>query len=84
MPLIKVEVNLDNKIAEQNNHEELFQRIAWKLVRSARDRYKDGQGDTKRQWAIDRMQSQCPGIVNAEDYIRAAYENYRIESKAVS
>ena len=72
----------DCKNAENNYQEEFIQKVAWRLVRSARDRFKDNQGDLKRNWAIEAIKKQVNGIGDsAEDYIRAAYEHYRIEKK---
>lgn len=77
---MKIQFNLESKMFDKNQAEELIQRIAWKLVRSASDRLGDNKGDKKREWCIAQMEKEFPGIgSNAEEYVRAAYIQYKTE-----
>lgn len=65
---------------DRNDLEELIQKCAWRLVRSASDRFGDGKGQKKLDWAIAQLQKEFERIdLKAEDYIRAAYIHYKIE-----
>ncbi len=65
---------------EQNNYEELIQRCAWRLVRSAQDKLGDEKGAEKRVWAIEQLKKEFSALgESAEHYIRAAYINYKTE-----
>lgn len=69
----------------RNSVEEYIQRCAWRLVRSAEDRLGAGNGKEKFNWAVFALQKEIPSIaLNAEDYIRAAFVNFKAEQKAVS
>lgn len=75
---MKLELNV--RSFDMNNLEELIQRISWRLVRAASDRFGDGKGEKKLGWATARLQKEFPNLGdNAEDYIRAAYINFKIE-----
>lgn len=66
--------------AERNHHEELIQRCAWRLVRSAQDKLGDEKGAEKRVWAVEQLKKEFPALVeSAEHYVRAAYINYKTE-----
>lgn len=68
-----------------NTREELAQRCAWRLVRSAEDRIGAGRGNEKLLWAVQRLQEEMPTLgARAEDYVRAAFINFKTETKAVS
>lgn len=81
MSFIKVALNLELKSFEENQKEELIQRTAWRLVRSTADRFGDGKGEKKLEWAKTRLVKEFPELIeeSAEDYIRAAYVNYKTE-----
>lgn len=70
----------------RNQEDELIQKYAWRLVRSAEDRIGAGRGDEKRGWCVDRIRVEFPKLINesAEDFIRAAFMNFKIETKALS
>lgn len=69
----------------ENQREELTQRCAWRLVRSAEDRFGSGRGTEKLLWAIEALREEFQGLGDdAEDYIRAAYVNFKAEQKAVA
>lgn len=66
-----------------NQKEEWVQRAAWRLVRSAEDRMGSGRGTEKLMWAVERLCAEFPKLNDrAEDYIRAAFVNFKIEIKA--
>ena len=63
--------------------EELLQRAAWRLVRSAEDRIGAGRGSEKLMWATRQLLEEFPAAGRAaEDYIRAAYVQLKTETKA--
>lgn len=66
---------------EKNQREDLMQKTAWKLVRSAEDRFGGGKGAEKLSWCVDRMQDSFPkqSRTNLEDHVRAACFNFRLE-----
>ena len=65
-----------------NHREEAVQRTAWRLVRSAEDRMGSGRGPEKLLWAVDRLKKEYPDLnADHEDYIRAAYINFKTETK---
>lgn len=71
-----------NANAERNQLEELIQRCAWRLVRSAQDKLGDEKGAEKRIWAIEQLKKEFPMLgESAEHYIRAAYMNFKMETK---
>ena len=78
------------KIISANQEVELKQRTAWRLVRSADDRFKpqpnDDRGREKMDWGVDRMLAIFPKEKReyAEDYVRAAYVTMKTEMKAVN
>lgn len=75
---MKIDIGL--KAFDLNNLEELIQRISWRLVRSANDRFGDGKGQKKLDWATGKLEKEFPNLgENAEDYIRAAYINFKTE-----
>lgn len=78
---MKMVLAIESKNFDKNQIEELMQKTAWKLVRSAADRFGDGKGEKKLQWGISKMQSEYPGLGEgaAEDHVRAAYTNYKVE-----
>ena len=68
-----------------NANEELIQRAAWRLVRSAHDRMGTGRGAEKLMWCVSRLTKEFQKTNGeAEDYIRAAYVNFKTEMKAIS
>lgn len=71
---------------DRNQTEELVQRVAWKLVRSAIDRFGDNKGDKKRDWCVSQIHKEFPdmNLEKAEDCVRAAYFNFKIERGAAS
>ena len=67
-----------------NDKEEMVQRVAWRLVRSAEDRMGSGRGAEKLIWATQKLQEEFPGIgLRSEDYVRAAFVNFKTETRAV-
>lgn len=67
---------------EANQKEEMIQRAAWRIVRSSEDRLGSGRGQEKLLFAISKLQEEFPDIKGrAEDYIRAAYINFKTETK---
>ena len=67
----------------RNQKEELLQRVAWRIVRSAEDRMGAGRGAEKLLWAVNRLKAEFPDIgERAEDYIRAAFVQFKTEAKA--
>ena len=68
----------------KNQTIDLIQKSAWRLVRSAEDRFGAGKGDQKLSWATDRLQSMFKKEERdfIQDYVRAAYINFRAEQKA--
>lgn len=66
----------------ENQKTDLIQKAAWRVVRSAQDRFKNGDGSERMAWAIDRMHAQFPkeSKDRLEDYLRAAYINFTIET----
>ena len=68
----------------RNQTIDLIQKCAWRLVRSAEDRLGGGKGDQKLNWATDRLQSMFEKEERdlLQDYVRAAYINFRAEQKA--
>ena len=70
---------------EANHAEEHAQRVAWRLVRSAEDRMGDGRGAEKLMWCVARMKEEAPEAAGrAEDYVRAAFVNFKTETRYVS
>ena len=60
-----------------------MQRCAWRLVRSAEDRIGSGRGPEKLIWAVEAMKKEFPKLgEKAEDYVRAAFMNFKIEQRA--
>ena len=42
-----------------------------------------GRGQEKLLWTVERLKSEFPGLrERAEDYVRAAFVNFKIEVKA--
>lgn len=81
---MKIQIVSDN--FDRNQFEELVQRVAWRLVRSAADRFGEDKGDKKRDWSVSQLRREFPktfldeaGAEKAENYIRAAYANYKTE-----
>ena len=67
----------------QNQKDELIQKTAWRLVRSAEDRMGSGRGPEKLMWCVERLKLDFPKIGDrAEDYVRAAFVNFKTETKA--
>lgn len=67
----------------KNQKEDLIQKAAWRLVRAAEDRLPDVPGAQRREWCVDRLMVQFPKEKvrdHIEDYVRAAYVNFRIET----
>ena len=61
--------------------EEWLQKCAWRLVRSAEDRLGSGRGHEKLLWAVEALKREFPKLgERAEDYVRAAYWHFKIES----
>jgi hypothetical protein len=77
-----IELSYDCQNAEKNSNEELIQRCAWRLVRSAQDKMGDEKGAEKRVWAIEQLKKEFPDLnEKAEHYIRAAYMNFKTETR---
>lgn len=77
-----VKLIFETQRAEQNNYEELIQRCAWRLIRSAQDKLGDEKGAEKRVWTIGQLKKEFPSLgESAEHYIRAAYINFKTEMK---
>lgn len=66
----------------ENELLDVLQKTAWRLVRSAEDRFEAGDGKDKRKWCETRMAVHFPEISGEvlEDTIRAAYFNLTIEN----
>ena len=69
----------------ENQKEEFLQKQAWRLVRSAEDRFGAGKGAEKRTWCVDKLIMTNPKETRdfLEDHIRSAYMVFKIETKAV-
>ena len=67
------------QLKELNQDE--VQKTAWRLVRSAFDRMAgEGRGPEKLLWCVDAIKKVYPALgPDAEDYIRSAYVNFKIE-----
>jgi hypothetical protein len=65
--------------------EDILQKTAWRLVRSAQDRFREGSGQEKREWCVMQLSTQFPkdNINRLEDYVRAAYVNFKVEFNGV-
>lgn len=76
-----MKIQIFSEAFERNQTEELIQRAAWRLVRSASDRNGENKGDKKRDWSISQLTKEFDGLTEskAEDYVRAAYINYKTE-----
>ena len=83
-----MKIEIISKNFERNQLEELIQRAAWRLVRSADDRFGENKGQKKLDWSVSQLKIEFftegiflnqNGTEKAEDYIRAAYINYRTE-----
>ncbi len=72
----------EKKSEESTSHIDSIQKIAWRLVRSAENRFPEWTGDARLKWCVERLQvtfaSERPD--HLEDAIRAAYVNFRIET----
>lgn len=80
MSLLKISILANTKYFDANHREELIQRSAWRLVRAASDLHGDNKGEKKMQWCIARIQRDFPELGDkAEEYIRAAYSNFKLE-----
>lgn len=67
---------------DMNHLEELVQKAAWRLVRSAQDKMGAEKGAEKRIWAIEQLKTEFPALgSNAEHYIRAAYVHFKNETR---
>lgn len=72
----------DKTFKDKNAREELLQRAAWRLVRSAADRMKGPhRGSERLIWCVDRLRSEFQdlGAETAQDYVRAAYSHFETE-----
>lgn len=69
----------------RNQTEDILQKTAWRLVRSAQDRFKAGSGEDKRDWCVARLSAQFPkeDPSRLEDYVRAAFVNFKVEFNGV-
>lgn len=70
----------------ENEKCDLIQKAAWRFVRSADDRFGDGsKGALKLEWCITRLHGVFPEEAkeHLEDFVRAAYINYRVETRAL-
>ena len=74
---LRGEVAFDEKRVDQDE----VQKTAWRLVRSAFDRMSgEGRGAEKLLWCVDAIKKVYPALgSDAEDYIRSAYVNFKIE-----
>lgn len=74
-----------NVWSEKNERTDLLQKGAWRFVRAAEDLLGSGKGDEKRSWAIRRLKEtfQDMSESEAEDYVRAAFMNFKIESSVL-
>ncbi len=71
----------------RNQQEEFMQRVAWRLVRSAEDRIPgNNRGAERLSWCVDRLIDFFPKEKknNLEDYVRAAFVQFKSEQKAVA
>ena len=66
----------------QSHKIDVIQKIAWQLVRSAEDRFEAGTSADKREWCVARLSAQFPkeNPERLEDFVRAAFVNFRIET----
>lgn len=67
---------------ELSQGEELIQKVAWRLVRSAEDRLKGPKRGAERLiWCVDRLRAEYDIVPKeaAEDYIRAAFIQFKME-----
>lgn len=66
----------------QNHFVDLLQKHAWRLVRSAEDRFPAGNGADKMNWCVGRLAAMFvnESKENLEDFVRAAYINFKIET----
>ena len=83
----KDESNFYSSEVNGNSNElvDVLQKSAWRLVRSAEDRFGTFKGSEKREWGMARLKELFPHVKldrEAEDYIRSAYINFKIESGA--
>lgn len=70
---------------QTNAMEELLQRAAWRLVRSAEDRLGARRGTEKLLWATRQLLEEYPEAgAAAEDYVRAAFVQFKTEAKYAS
>lgn len=74
-----MKIEIVSKNFEKNQVEELRQKAAWRLVRSAADRFGDNNGEKKRNWCIANMDREFIGAEHLEEYVRAAYIQYKTE-----
>ena len=72
------------RLKNENDLFDLMQKTAWTLVRSAHDRFPEIEGAVRLQWCMAQMQKRFSGSDSIEDFIRAAYTNFKIESGSMN
>lgn len=78
-----MKIEISSKWFDSNQIEELIQKCAWRLVRSAEDRITGVKCGTERLiWCINKLKGEFPEMKpDAEDFIRSAFVNFKLESK---
>ena len=73
------------KFIFRNFEEDLIQKTAWRLVRSAEDRLGADRGNEKRVWCIERIRELFPKKKHddLDDHVRSAFINFRAEQKSL-
>ena len=69
-----------------NSLTDLIQKSAWRLVRSAQDRFGTNSGEKKRYWCVERLRSEFSKLAqeDAEDFVRSAYVQFKTERGQVT
>lgn len=69
---------------EMNQLVDYIQKLAWRLVRAAEDKFGPMKGEEKRSWCVQRLQSDFPDFAHeADDFIRASYMGLKIEMEII-
>lgn len=82
---MKFDVNMkDSTFKDKGAREELIQRVAWRLVRSAEDKLTGPKrGQERLAWCMWRLEQDFPEIGSrSEEYARAAYIHFKTETAA--
>ena len=75
-----IKLSFDSAGFDRNQREELAQRVAWRLVRSAEDSIKgNDRGPERFSWCVSRMRIEFPDLseIIAMDHVRAAFVNFK-------